>query len=205
MEKSLSRLITSVAKIFRGRNYYGKYEKMYIRDLRDVPSLRLVSSIAQGMVLDIGCGVGWFSRLFDNYVGIDVNKEAISMAKRRIECEFIIADAHNLPFRSRAFNTCILYDVIEHLKDINQTLSEVRQVSDRVLISCADFGSYYRFFTYDKTHQTLLVPSKLVVILKKFFTHVQLFRTSGIFMAPHIINILLDKYFPNQIILLASS
>jgi len=204
LQQSLSRVVTSIAKIFRGRNYYGRYQKMYTRDLRAVPSLRLISSIAQGTVLDVGCGVGWLSRLFGDYVGVDINREAISIAKKRSKREFVIADALNLPFRSQIFDTCILYDVIEHLSDVNRALLEVRRVSDKVLISCADFSSYYRFFTYDETHQKLLEPNELFSMLKNHFTHIRFFRTSGVFMAPRLVNNFLGKYFPNQIVLSGS-
>jgi len=202
---SLARVISLLVNVIRGRNYYGKYRKMYGRDLRKIPSFKLISRLAYGKVLDIGCGIGYLSTLFDNYIGIDINKEAVAIAKKNTNGNYVIASASNLPFHSGSFDTCIAYDFIEHVKNIEQVLSEMRRVSAKAIISCVDFTSYYRLFTYDKTHERLLTPNELASILRKWFTHVRLFKTSGLFIVPHFLNAFLSRYFPNQVVLEASS
>jgi ubiquinone/menaquinone biosynthesis C-methylase UbiE len=197
---SLVRVISLFANIIRGRNYYGRYKKMYGRDLRKIPSFKLISRLAYGKVLDIGCGIGYLSILFDNYVGIDISREALTIARKNTNGNYIIASANNLPFRPDSFDTCISYDFIEHAKNIEQVLAEMKCVAHKIVLSCVDFGSYYRFFAYDATHVNPLTPDRLILLLKNHFANVTLFKTSGLFKAPKFINVLLAKYFPNQVV-----
>jgi ubiquinone/menaquinone biosynthesis C-methylase UbiE len=201
----LTRVISLLASVFRGRDYYGKYKKMYKRDLRAIPSFKLISNLAQGKILDIGCGIGYLSSLFEDYVGIDVNKEAINIAKKNTRDDYIIASATALPFSNHVFDTCISYDFIEHTKNVKQVLSEMRHVSEKAVISCVDFSSYYRLFAYDENHQWLPKPNELLLTLRKFFTRVRLFKTSGLFAVPYFLNAFLSRYLPNQVVLEASS
>lgn len=198
---SLEHLISFFTSLIRGRDYYGKYRKMYNRDLEEIPSFKLISDLAFGKILDVGCGIGYSARLFDNYVGIDANKEAITIAKKNTDGNYIIASASNLPFRSNTFDTCISYDFIEHVKDIDHVLTEIRRIASKVIISCVDFSSYYRFFTYDETHESLFAPEELFKLMRKYFRLVRLFRASGLFMVPHLVNNFLSRYLPNQIVL----
>ncbi|MEM2153168.1 MAG: class I SAM-dependent methyltransferase [Candidatus Bathyarchaeia archaeon] len=200
---SLTRILTSLADIIRGRNYYGRYKKMYKKDLRKIPSIKLVLQITHGRVLDVGCGIGYLSAIFKDYVGVDINREAILIASKNTHGDYVIACASNLPFRSDAFDACISYDCIEHLEHVEQALAEMARVANEVVISCVDFSSYYRFFTYDKSHRWLPTPQDLLLLLKKFFTHVQIFKTSGIFVLPHILNVFLERFLPNQVVLKA--
>jgi ubiquinone/menaquinone biosynthesis C-methylase UbiE len=197
----LARAISFLADFIRGRGYYHKYEKMYKYDLREIPSFKLISTLAQGRILDIGCGIGYLSSLFGDYVGIDVNKKAVNMAKKNTCGDYIIAGATDLPFHNEAFNTCVSYDFIEHTKNVKHVLAEMKRVSEKVVISCVEFSSYYRFFTYDETHQWLPTPDELFLALREFFIHVRLFRTSGLFVIPHFLNVFLGRFLPNQVVL----
>jgi ubiquinone/menaquinone biosynthesis C-methylase UbiE len=203
LEMSATRVITCIASIVRGRHYYNKYEKMYRQNLKKIPSLRLISNLANGEILDVGCGIGYLSSLFrNNYCGLDMSKEAANKAKKNTKREFIVASAYALPFHSEAFDTCISYDLIEHLQNIELALKEMKRISSsKVLISCIDFDSYYRFLAYDATHQRRVTPLELVAISKRFFRQVRLLGTSGLFVAPRKLNEFLSKRFPNQIVL----
>jgi ubiquinone/menaquinone biosynthesis C-methylase UbiE len=202
---SLARAISLLLGVLRGRNYYGKYRKMYNVDLRKIPSFDLISHLVYGKVLDVGCGIAYSSILFDNYVGIDVNKEALAIAKTNTSGDYVVASASNLPFHFASFDTCISYDFIEHVKSIDEVIIEMRRVSSKVVISCVDFSSYYRFFSFDETHHKLPTSEELMVLLARYFTHAHLFRSSGLFMVPHFLNVFLSKYLPNQIVLEARS
>jgi ubiquinone/menaquinone biosynthesis C-methylase UbiE len=201
----LARAISFFADFFRGRGYYHKYKKMYKYDLREIPSFKLISNLAHGRILDIGCGIGYLSSLFEEYVGIDVNKKAINIAKKNTSGDYISASATDLPFPNHVFGTCVSYDFIEHTKNVKRVLAEMKRVSDKVIISCVDFSSYYRLFTYDKTHEWLPKPNGLLLTLGKQFTYVRLFRTSGLFMVPYFLNTFLSRCLPNQVVLEAFS
>lgn len=202
---SLMRVISLFVSVFRGRDYYRKYKRLYKRDLREIPSFNLISIFAHGKILDIGCGIGYLSNLFHDYVGIDINKEAITIAKKNTRDNYIVASATDLPFHHHAFETCVSYDFIEHVKNFDRVLAEMKRVSDKAIISCVDFSSYYRLFTYDKTHQILPSPNELATSLTQYFAYVRLFKTSGLFMVPRLLNVFLSKYLPNQIVLEALS
>lgn len=81
----------------------------------------------------------------------------------------------------------------------------MKRVANKVIVSCVDFSSYYKFFTYDKTHRKLATPNELLILFKEKFSYVRLFKTSGLFHVPSPLNMFLSKYFPNQIILLGFS
>lgn len=198
---SLIRVISLLASVFRGRDYYGKYKKLFKQDLREIPSFKLISNLAHGKILDIGCGIGYLSNLFNDYVGIDIDKEAVTIAKKNTGDNYIIADATDLPFRNNVFNTCIAYDFIEHIKNVNRVLAEMKRVSGKAIISCVCFSSYYRLFVYDETHLWLPKPNELLLALKECFARVRMFKTSGLFAVPHFLNTFLSKYLPNQVVL----
>lgn len=200
-----ARALSIMAGIIRGRGYYKKYEKMYNRNLKKIPSFKLILKLSRGRVLDVGCGIGYLSRLFQDYVGVDVNKEAINIAKRNTRREYIIGDAYHLPFRAKMFDTCISYDFIEHIRNVESVLSEMKRISrSKVIMSCVDFRSYYKMVAYDKTHVGSPTADNLSNLLSKYFEKIRVFQTSGIFSAPQAVNIFLSKYFPNQIVLEAS-
>jgi len=65
-------------------------------------------------VLDLGCG-----SLKRGNVGVDLERTS------KVD---IIADAHYLPLRSRSFNGCIAYAVLEHVNNPLQVIHEISRV-----------------------------------------------------------------------------
>lgn len=74
-----------------------------------------------GVLLDLGCGLGYLTRYFVRLgieaVGVDIAKKRIRFAKDEVlpSGNFILADGIKLPFREGCFNTVILNDVLEHI------------------------------------------------------------------------------------------
>lgn len=86
-------------------------------------------------ILDVGCGPrGWiFSdtvfHQYTTYLDIDL---------RKME-NFINADAHNIPMRSKSFNTVYLGEILEHVADPRRVLDEaVRTARLRVVFTTPD-------------------------------------------------------------------
>ncbi len=196
----LARIVTVGASLIRGRNYFDKYEKLYSRPLMKIPSFRKLSELVKGNVLDVACGAGYLSVLFRDYVGMDVSREALLLARKNSNADFVRADAGHVPFRSEAFSSCISYDAIEHFVDPDKVVGEIRRVAPRGIVALVDFSSYYRFFAYDPTHRKLFHPCEVRLLMKKHFDQVRVFRTSGTFLVPGVANTFLAKRFPNQII-----
>jgi ubiquinone/menaquinone biosynthesis C-methylase UbiE len=71
-------------------------------------------------ILDLGCGTGSFTYLFDKHVyciGLDIELVALKTAKKYcIKSDFILASVFNLPFRDQMFDTIAMWGVMEQLQ-----------------------------------------------------------------------------------------
>lgn len=73
------------------------------------------------MMLDVGCGhLG--SHLSRGEINIDISKPV------KIPDNFVLADAHYLPFVDSLFERVYFYDVIEHVENPSQCLREIHRV-----------------------------------------------------------------------------
>lgn len=87
-------------------------------------------------VLDIACGSGYGSYFLAktgsrSVKGVDISKEAIHYCKRRYRCNnlaFSVMDATKLQFPACTFDTVISFETIEHIKDCNLFLAELKRV-----------------------------------------------------------------------------
>ncbi|MBT3690769.1 class I SAM-dependent methyltransferase [Candidatus Woesearchaeota archaeon] len=70
-------------------------------------------------VLDVGCGVGYFTNLVElkgaKGFGIDISKECIKLAKENFKGEFLEGDITKLPYENNFFDVIHCDEVIEHL------------------------------------------------------------------------------------------
>jgi len=81
--------------------------------------LDLVYGFGEGMVLDAGCGDGFFLEMLRGDVyGVDISEKRLKRSrKKNIFCKLTLADlCYKLPFKDASFNIIILTEVIEHLK-----------------------------------------------------------------------------------------
>ena len=82
-----------------------KQDKIYVRFL--VSKLR---NLETSSVLDVGCGRGYWSKLFKenrvgHVVGIDISQIGLKMAREAIpDTEFTLADATRLPYADQSFD-----------------------------------------------------------------------------------------------------
>ena len=81
-------------------------------------------------VLDIGCGNGTHLSIDKkNWVGLDVNKDAVKDAKAK-GCNAVLGSATDCPFEDGSFDGIIAYHVIEHLvpSDAYKMLTEMARL-----------------------------------------------------------------------------
>jgi len=73
------------------------------------------------MILDVGCGCAAYGPLVTarGDVNIDVSKPKGKVAN------FVLCDAHALPFKTGFFSTVFFYDVIEHVANPLRCLTEI--------------------------------------------------------------------------------
>ena len=93
----------------------------------------------QDKILEIGCGVGFLSREFDqNYTGIDYSADIV---KRHLslfpEHDIRIANANNLPFDDNTFDVSFAFGVFQYLPDDEFTesvINEMIRVSKKAIL-----------------------------------------------------------------------
>jgi ubiquinone/menaquinone biosynthesis C-methylase UbiE len=89
--------------------------------------IKSVSGFSSRLVVDIGSGPCTYSFLFDRYVACDIDLEKLKQCKglaEKVQC-----DAHSLPFRDRAFEMVLIFDIIEHSNRYGLILEEASRVS----------------------------------------------------------------------------
>jgi ubiquinone/menaquinone biosynthesis C-methylase UbiE len=100
-------------------------------------------------VLDVGCGLGWFTaalaRAGARPVGIDVADSALQRARdRHPQLDFrLVALDEPLPLNDNAFTVAWAGEVIEHIADTGGWLSELRRVlapGGKLLLSTPSHG-----------------------------------------------------------------
>lgn len=87
-------------------------------------------------VLDVGCGTGYgdYHLLMQgakSVHGVDASAEAIAYARRAYRdsrLEFLVMDAHELAYRDNSFDVVVSSENLEHLRNPQKNLSEIRRV-----------------------------------------------------------------------------
>lgn len=118
-----------------------------MRKLSNICIGQFLQSLAtQEKVLNIGGGTHRYKDFFPNQVAIDIDPG------RHPD---VVGDAHNLPFEDQSFDAVLCAEVLEHLIDPMQAISEMRRVlkpggraiiTTRFVFPVHDYpGDYYRF------------------------------------------------------------
>ncbi len=111
-------------------------------NLRNKPVSYLPFEKIRGSTIDIGCGNARnlipIAKSGNYCVGIDFSKNMIKNAlklceKNNVEIEFVIADAANLPIKSKSFDNCISIATIHHLQkeQRQKSLREMKRVAKK--------------------------------------------------------------------------
>lgn len=149
----------------KNKNFYDEvYKKggMYSKHYQASPyfkvwkkSIDLIKEIKNPNILEIGCGVGQFANMlfdqgFKEYRGFDYSDEAIKIAKQTNphDCKkFQVDNAYNSKIFQENYNTVIIFEVLEHLKEDFLVLNKVKS-GVNVLFSVPNFdsASHVRYF-----------------------------------------------------------
>lgn len=82
--------------------------------------------LQSSLILDVGCGRGWFNELTDQWLGIDISFEAGQYSRGK---KFICGDAECLPLAKESVSAVWSITFLEHSPDPESVLTEI----DRVL------------------------------------------------------------------------
>lgn len=88
-----------------------------------------------GRILEIGCGIGRWSRRFTEknllYIGIDLEPEALKVAKTK-KLDLVRGDVRFLPFKDNSFEFVFSCDVLQHFRSTS-TMPAILREAHRVL------------------------------------------------------------------------
>ncbi|MDI6903798.1 MAG: class I SAM-dependent methyltransferase [Methanocellales archaeon] len=132
-------------------------------------------------VLDIGCGAGFISKIY-NAVGVDVKADELKWASKQFgNCKFVVGQAEKLPFKNQTFDTVLCVEVVEHLDDGKLLYTEIDRVigSDGVLIISTP------------SLDGILKPPKMLGHIKRGFTLAEIEKE----LSPHGFRVLDVKYY----------
>jgi ubiquinone/menaquinone biosynthesis C-methylase UbiE len=101
-------------------------------------TLKYIMKDENSRLLDIGSADGTFTSILVNkikpkkLVGVDVLKASVDYANKKFKKErsvsFLLADAHELPFKQEMFDGVFALEVLEHVFEPKKVLSEIRRV-----------------------------------------------------------------------------
>jgi SAM-dependent methyltransferase len=125
----------------RYRREAARYDRRWARYLEGTigPTLAALGPVAEGRVLDVGCGSGLLldrmTRERDGglAVGVDASPEMLARARARLgrRAALCAADVHHLPFRDAAFDAVVSSSSLHYWADPARALGEVARVTRR--------------------------------------------------------------------------
>lgn len=152
-------------------------------------TIRQVSHLISGRVLDLGCGSkpyeGQFNRATE-YIGVEV---AISGHNHRDSKVDVFYDGKVLPFPDNWFDSAVSFEVFEHVWDADGTLGEVSRVlkPGGIFLMTTPFAWWEHEKPYDYRRYTSFGIEKLLT--SHGFVVIQIAKTTSTWLALASINI----------------
>lgn len=148
------------------RNYYEELYRKLGKSMRSPkaykPFLECLGIRPNTKLLDLSCGGGGLLQCLsgrEGCFGLDISQNAIQMAKRiSPHAQYVVGDAHTLPYKNDIFNYCTTIGSLEHLFDASLALSEVIRVSKNdakfcIVVPNSNFW-IYKLFRMKGTNQS---------------------------------------------------
>jgi len=136
-------------------------------------------------VLDIACGVGYGAAYLRDHamevVGVDLDQEAISYAKRRYagphNLSFLQADATRLDVKDCSFDVVCSFETIEHVAEVRKYLLEMQRVlvSGGTYIVSTPAAAYSTNRPSNPHHVQEWSPVDFESLMREYFSRVELF------------------------------
>ncbi len=101
---------------------------------------KLVKHIKPERILDVGCGEGFTlvnlrrNRIGRQHEGIDYSRDAIVLGKKLYpKLNIKLGDIYRLPYRDSEFDLVVCTEVLEHVKDPETALKEIKRVAKKYI------------------------------------------------------------------------
>lgn len=140
-------------------------------------------------VVDVATGSGYGAYMLSTLgtkkvIGIDNSKDAIDYAKKTYKgrgLKYVLSDALALPFNNESFDVCVSFETIEHLKNQEYFIKEVKRVLKRnglLILSTPNKTIYPKGNIF---HTKEFTPWGLEKLLRHNFKNVRLLFQNNVF------------------------
>jgi SAM-dependent methyltransferase len=145
-------------------------------------------------VLDAGCGVGYgtahLAGVARHVVGVDAAPEAIAYAREHYAApnvEFVRADVLELPFAEDSFDVVCSFETIEHVRDAETLVRELRRVlrTDGTCVVSTPRAERTTRTPENPFHVLELSPDDFAALLRERFDDVELYGQRRLQTARH--------------------
>ncbi|MHC1586571.1 MAG: class I SAM-dependent methyltransferase [Candidatus Hecatellaceae archaeon] len=114
--------------------------------------LRMLEDLKPGLLLDVGCGTGLFTKFLEGRgwktLGVDYSAGMALKAKGK-GVNILLADACRLPFQDEIFNLVLLFTVLEFVGCEGEALREARRVlkpDGRLLVAVHNLANPWNLY-----------------------------------------------------------
>lgn len=128
--------------------------------------------------LDLGCSIGYITEVlakhFKKAIGVDVDGNAISIAKKNIKksnISFYISHERKLDFLDETFDVIVFNQIYEHVKDPKVIFSEIKRILKKGGVCF--FGARNKYGIFDGHYKLPFIswlPRKLANFYLRVFT-----------------------------------
>jgi len=131
------------------QNYFEKRYEGYVKNIKTTKK--------NGSLLDIGCNIGLFMKVaqhagFD-VKGIELNADCALYGREKFHLDIDTRYLEDIVFPDETFDVITLFDVLEHIPDINSFIDELRRILKKgglVVIQAPNLDSLMAELTKDK-------------------------------------------------------
>jgi SAM-dependent methyltransferase len=101
--------------------------------LREDIFLSMLQPTSGDKILDIGCGLGYFTDLLSSdgakCTGIDLDKKCIDYCQRNMRGQYLLENVTKMPFPDNSFDKILCTEILEHIQDNGKVLDEAVRVA----------------------------------------------------------------------------
>jgi ubiquinone/menaquinone biosynthesis C-methylase UbiE len=105
----------------------------------DMDIIKFVHEHAGESILDLGCGIGGYSKTLQNLghsvKALDVNEEYVEVARTKLGIDVAKYDGNRIPMPDASVDTVMLVEVLEHVPDVQSLVKEVARVARKNVIA----------------------------------------------------------------------